>query len=299
VHAQAFPDGDPSRDAHRLVDEYGVDTIETVAVPRRGVPLRTGGATVIMLGGLPLLRAGLSLSSSGADRDTAVDFARLLIDDAASCGASRLLLTSGPDRPDDRDTARAELARSLSELHRYCAVRAPDLLLSLEPTDRTIRHRQLIGPTREALEVIRACDGLIEINLDVSHLLQLGEDPIASLRLAAPHTRHVHLANCVLTDPAHPLYGEHHPPFGIPDSDVGPEQLITLLNAMSIAGYFDPAHPTTVSLEVVPPEGADPWQVADEAVRQAAAALRAATSEDCDPGPWRPLTERDRSKGRA
>jgi sugar phosphate isomerase/epimerase len=278
VVSQAFPSLSEEQlpiVVRRIVGDLGFRAIEIVSISDAQLrdevrkELEGAGASAICLGGLPLLKAGLSLSSDGDDRAQAVAFVCQLVDNADSFGARALLLTSGRDvDPIDRPAAQARLIDSLVQVCEYALGRDLELRVRLEPTDRNIRHRQLIGPTVEALEIAaqvgRRVDNF-DLNLDLSHLLQLGENPLEELRRAAGHCHHVHLANCVLGDPTSPLFGEQHPPFEYQGSEVGVRQLATVLRTLSNEGYLAAPDLSTVGLEVVPPSGSEPWTVLEQA----------------------------------
>jgi len=304
VVSQAFPglsEAQLPTVVRRIVGDLGFRAIEIVAIADAQVreevrvALQGAGASVICLGGLPLLKAGLSLSSDGDERAQAVAFACQLADDASSFGARALLLTSGRDVAEiDRPAAQARLTDSLLQVCEYALGLGLELQVRLEPTDRNIRHRQLIGPTEEALaiaaEVGRRVDNF-DLNLDLSHLLQLGENPLDELRRAAGHCHHVHLANCVLGDPMSPLFGERHPPFGYRGSEVGVQQLASVLRTLSNEGYFATPDLSTIGLEVVPPDGSESWSVLEQARDDLLTAIALAfdaksTVED----EWIPLT---------
>jgi sugar phosphate isomerase/epimerase len=304
VLSQAFPDlaeQDIPEVVRRALGDFGFGAVELVAVsdPRIRRQLRTvvenAGAAVICLGGLPLLAAGLTLSGDDDTRAAAVALACDLVESAIDLGAQALLVTSGPDvNGTDRALARTRLTRSLIEIGEYAGQRGAGLMVRLEPTDQTVRHRQLVGPTSEALEVVsRAREEVsnVDLNLDLSHLLQLGEDPLHEFRRSRASCRHVHLSNCVLRDRHSPLYGEQHPPFGIAGSEVGVHQLAVVLRTLAEAGYLAAEEPATLGLEVVPPPGSEPWKV----LEQACADLRVADSlAGAAPGnaieEWIPLT---------
>lgn len=304
VVAQAFPDLPEvqlSAVIRRIVGELGFRAVEIVSIDdaqiRNNVRsvLDAAGASVICLGGLPLLRAGLSLSGAGDDRARAVAFACQLVDNADAFGATALLVTSGRDVDEtQRRAARDRLTDSLLRVCDYALTRGRTLRVRLEPTDRDLRHRQLIGPTLEALEIADVISSRVdnfELNLDLSHLLQLGEDPLDELRGAARHCHHVHLANCVLNDPTSPLFGERHPPFGYPGSVVGVHQLATVLRALSTEGYFAAPELSTIGLEVVPPDGTEPWSVLERARHDLRCALTLAFDTDVTMDTkWIPLT---------
>jgi sugar phosphate isomerase/epimerase len=304
VVSQAFPGLSEEQlptVVRRIVGELGFRAIEIVSIADARIreevrmALENAGASAICLGGLPLLKAGLSLSSDGDSRAQAVAFVCQLVDDADSFGARALLLTSGRDVDEiDRPAAQARLIDSLLQVCEYALGRGLDLRVRLEPTDRNIRHRQLIGPTEEALEIAtqvgRRVDNF-DLNLDLSHLLQLGENPLEGLRRAAGHCHHVHLANCVLEDPTSPLFGEQHPPFGYQGSEVGVQQLATILRTLSNEGYLATPDLSTIGLEVVPPSGFEPWSVLGQAREDLLMAIALAFDAKSPVGvKWTPLT---------
>jgi hypothetical protein len=66
---------------------------------------------------------------------------------------------------------------------------------------------------------------------------------------------HVHFGNCVLRDPSHPLYGDQHPPFGIPGGENDVEEMRLFLEALIYSGFFAKSVPTAMpvlSMEIRP-----------------------------------------------
>jgi hypothetical protein len=91
----------------------------------------------------------------------------------------------------------------------------------------------------------------------------LGEDPKESLFLAKDCLGHVHLANCLLKDRAHPQWGDGHPSFNIEGGELETRDIVSMLETLFEIGYLkkEPAKKLpTISLEVKPPpsEG-DPY----------------------------------------
>src|SRR5439155_6628436 len=92
-----------------------------------------------------------------AERQHAVDGCMRQIDQAYELGARIMMVVSGPEPGEDhRSEARERLVDSLRQLCQYAGERAEEYLLaiSLENFDRTIDKRCLIGPTKEAAQVI-------------------------------------------------------------------------------------------------------------------------------------------------
>ena len=50
--------------------------------------------------------------------------------------------------------------------------------------------------------------------MDTSHLIQLDEKLLDCIKKALPYCNHIHLANCVIKDKLHELYGDKHTEFG-------------------------------------------------------------------------------------
>jgi hypothetical protein len=69
---------------------------------------------------------------------------------------------------------------------------------------------------------------------------------------------HTHFGNCVMRDPENPLYGDQHPPFGIPGGENGIEELRLFLEALIYSGFFAKSVPTSMpvlSMEIKPRPG--------------------------------------------
>ncbi len=191
------------------------------------------------------------------------------IDEAYMMGAAGLGLISGRDPGAAgglraRDQATAALVRSLDELCRYAAVKAPrhgqagegkPLVIALELFDRLPEpgcKNQLVGPASEAVHIARAVrDELGNANFgllyDLSHmpLLQDAGGPALApetpevLRQLAPYLVHVHVGNCV-TAKTDPLYGDFHPSFAYPGGAVTEELLAQFVAALVEIGYEGP-----------------------------------------------------------
>lgn len=192
------------------------------AAKRRGV-LETYGMESIYLGAMYQKRNGLHLSSAEEEaRQKALTETRLCVDAAAAAGSRTILLTSGkvPEAEEELLPALHALQKSLTEICTYASEK--DLSVTLEPGDRTVQARQLIGPTDDALALMGAlkenCPNL-SLTMDTSHTVQLGENVREALRKARPFCRHIHLANCILKK-GHPLYGDKHPTFSHPEGEI-------------------------------------------------------------------------------
>lgn len=229
--------------------------------------LSSADVQVMFSGGPPLLSSGLSLSSvNSVDRQRAVDFARQLVDMAYELGARNLLIASGPDPGGTlRQAAIAAFERSLEELCAHAITQRPHdpLVICVEPFDREVQWRQLLGPTRLSAAVIsdiRKRFANCGITLDMSHVVQLGENLEGAIDAAGNCLVHAHIANCVL-DRGNLLFGDMHPPFDVPGGEYHPEDMVRYLKALDSSGFFSrpcPYGKPVVSLEIRPAVGQDP-----------------------------------------
>jgi sugar phosphate isomerase/epimerase len=189
------------------------------------------------------------------------------VDDAYLLGAELHLITGGPDTaPADRESAVGYLVESMVTLSEYASSQATDrpLVLSLEPTDRSVHRYGLIGPTVEAVELVREVrrqGGAVWLTLDQSHLAQLGEVVEDSIAVAKGYHVHMHLANCLLSDPDSPIYGDEHPRFGVEGGEHDLPDVTALFEALWRHGFFQKPIPygdrPIVSVEVKPQDHED------------------------------------------
>ena len=136
---------------------------------------------------------------------------------ARQAGAYAVMFSSGvrPDNEKDDAECLNLLLDSLSRVHKL----EPDLIFLLEPGDRDVEYRHLLGPTEWAVDFALRCrnQGIpLELVLDMSHIAQLGENLEEAWNKSRPVCSHVHFANCVL-DKNSPIYGDKHPFFEVPN----------------------------------------------------------------------------------
>jgi sugar phosphate isomerase/epimerase len=197
-------------------------------------------------------------------RKHAVQECQGLIDQAYALGARIMMVMSGPMPGEaDCDAARERLVDSLRQLCQYAGERAEEYLLaiSVENFDCAIDKRCLIGPTKWAahvIEAVRADYSNCGLTLDLSHQPLLGESISDMIIDGADYLIHAHFGNCVMRDPEHPCYGDQHPPFGVPGSENGIEELRLFLEALIYCGFFAKSVPTSMpvlSMEIKPRPG--------------------------------------------
>lgn len=162
----------------------------------------------------------LALNPSATDpelRRRTVEQMLKLAEAATESGADRMAFISGKD---PGPASRQEAARGLEEVIRTVAERAMGLGLTLllEPLDRGAHKDNLIGPTPEAVALVkrvrRSCPNVL-LSWDSAHVALNREDLLVSLTQAMPCIGQLHLANAVL-ERGNPRYGDWHMPMGRP-----------------------------------------------------------------------------------
>ncbi len=157
-----------------------------------------------------ILRQGLNPSATDETvRKSAVDELRRCVDEAIALSAKTLTLMSGPFGGDEAGELRAFI-KTLDEICAYAADRSSSepLLILVEPFDRNVDKKALVGPSPLAGELaseMMSRHGNFGLLIDLSHLPLLGETVDECLiSLPSESVRHVHIGNCV-TAPDDPL----------------------------------------------------------------------------------------------
>lgn len=195
----------------------------------------------IYLGGMAAKIKKLNLSSLDEHiRGKSIEELKQCIRDAYLYGARTILINSGP-RPANKIeeiTAYQALKKSIEELLQYTVKNTRDYLLdiTLEPGDRDVDFYELIGNTDLAIKLVQDIQNRYAnfyLTLDTSHLRQLNEQPLNSIKKAFKYCHHIHLANCVLEDKKSNLYGDKHPEFGVPNSEFDNEEIKKFYNEIN------------------------------------------------------------------
>lgn len=188
-----------------------------------------------------------------AARAEAVAGLRGLMEEAQFLGARLFVVASGPDvAADKRPVARGWLAESLQRL---CDEGGKlGLAVSLETHDRDVERKRLLGPTAEAVDVLKQVKrDNAGLTLDLAHLVLLKEDPVDAVSTARNVLLHAQIANCVLAD-GHPARGDQHPAFGTEGGLVGPDQIAAFLRALDKYGFWKKPQGGWLTVEVRPRE---------------------------------------------
>jgi sugar phosphate isomerase/epimerase len=243
----------------RLALDPDLEVIEVGPIHDRAVRrdvaqiARAARVDLVSCGQMRILDEHLDLGAidEGA-RQKALQALHAELDAAVELGAGTLTVVSGPDPgPGLRDQAVRQLSRSLHELCDRAAGGSVQILI--EPQDRDMQCKALIGPTSDAMELYRQVGrsnfGLL---IDHSHMALLGERPVKVLPAAREAVRHVHIGNCVL-DKASRLYGDQHPPYGCRAGTYGTVQLAEFLRVLLDIAFFNTRQRPVMSFEIRPP----------------------------------------------
>lgn len=160
---------------------------------------------------------GDDLSSLNQEsRKRAIKYTKELLKVAAESGAYHVGLPSGPDvTPEQREDAKKALFDSFCEVSRE-AKQYENLHLTLEPLDRYVHKKQLMGPIHEVVAwftlLKKECPNFY-IHWDSAHEALAEIDLEESLKAALPYMAQFHICNCV-TDSSNPCYGDWHMELG-------------------------------------------------------------------------------------
>jgi len=202
------------------------------------------------------LEPGMDPNSSNPEIYTrTVQRALAHLDAAQRAGARKMTIASGPDPgPSERPGAKARFVQFLCELGREAVKR--EMLVLIEPFDRSIGKNLLIGPTAEAAEIVERVhqQGVesVALMLDMGHVPLLEEDIYRAFELSAPYLYHTHLGSCVKRDPESKFYGDRHPPWGIEEGECDVPEVVEFFDAAFKVGYLRSDQRATVTLEMQP-----------------------------------------------
>jgi sugar phosphate isomerase/epimerase len=273
VHFMAYPviqDDDPEMildTAQRIAEDDFFQVMEVRPSQHQQVVdgLKSIGITSHIKIGMgaqpPLLINKHNINSlDDSERQDAIAVVKNAIDQAYELDARICAFLSGPDNPDDRDSAMDALVDSCVELCEYSQSKAGDgdpVWLSLEQFDDTVDKCALIGPTPRTVDLCDRVKDQVDnfgITQDLSHMPLLEESAQEFLAPTVDHLIHVHVGNA-LVEEGHEAHGDKHPGFGYPGSENDVEDLARFLETLIYVGYFDKDLPTAkpiVTFEVSP-----------------------------------------------
>ncbi len=218
--------------------------------------LRSLGLDSIFSPSLYAKMHGLKLASGDAvERRRAVKTMTDYIHIGMEYGAKQAMLISGPE-PDESDIPEALscLQESVGEICTHAYSRKEDFFITMETFNHKGEPYFLIGPTDRSIrfaQSVRRDHRNFGLTLDLSHLTQLREDQTGAVGNARSVCNHIHIANCVVSDPCHPLYGDKHPPLDYPKGDVDSQTLRSFVKRFLEDAEYHPGTGQIVGLEVI------------------------------------------------
>ena len=238
-----FPESRKSIDAFRRVADFlrerGMDCMEFYydgpASDRFGDALAANGLDAVYVAVIPSKERKLWLCDldEGARRK-AIDMHKRCVDHALDNGITRVMICSGVLQ-DDIPRQLDALAGSVGELFEYAADKNPEARLLLEPCDDAMQACNLLGPCARVRDfTLRVNEAGIpmELTMDCAHSSEMGEDFAGAVRAVRPWCRHVHFANCDISRPESPFYGDKHVGFEYPDTEWPPSALGVLFRQL-------------------------------------------------------------------
>jgi sugar phosphate isomerase/epimerase len=237
--------------------------------------LRSSGKSLVFSGGAYCRRTQSNLHDLDPEKwDRAVHNVKKIVDEAILYGC-QILYVMGFEAPppEEREKARKIFARALEILSDYAGEKSPSAPLTISVENFYIAQEDpfLIGPTLEFAEMLRNLRGRrprLGLTFDTSHILQLKEDLPSTFARVQDVVAHVHLSNCLIQDRSSPFYGDKHPPYGLPGSEIGIPELAGFFRNLKANGTFSQSFPTRkpiLSLEILTPVGQTPEGTLEEA----------------------------------
>ncbi len=181
--------------------------------------------SVVYLAGYHLKRERLDIASPDeAARTQAVSACVDMLKRAQLLGAAKMLILSGPsDAARDTQAVVQCAAQSIHELISVGERRFGSCFpqITLEFFNPHGDPYLSVGTPEVARAVAaRVNSRHFGLTFDTSHVAQMGLDITHTMEQLYPYVTHLHLANSVSRNAQHPLYGDKHPLFDIPQGDL-------------------------------------------------------------------------------
>ena len=203
-------------------------------------------------------RIAVPSSRDSTEQMRAYDLVMREIGYALDVNAQKIVLASGPDDAADHHGA---IERFGEWLLRIVSQLPSDVELVLEPTDWDIDKHFLLGPLNETVDFIKMIrqNGFEQVGLlmDMCHIPIMHETMESALSLGGEVLRHVHLGNCLISDPSHLFYGDKHIPWSYPYSVYTEDDGMRFIQMLKRIGYTESEN-ATISFEMRPYEGMSP-----------------------------------------
>jgi sugar phosphate isomerase/epimerase len=191
-----------------------------------------------------------------------------MVEQAAAIGATGLVFASGG--PPHGSASQEDFA-GFADFCRWLSqeLKPHGITAMLEPADAEIDKRFLYGPTASCVKLIESLKPDVDnltLLVDLAHAPLLGESARQAIVGSLPYLGRVHVGNCVLKDPQHPLYGDRHPPIGAPGGEIDTPQIVEILRCLLEVGYLSKKQRGCLLIEMLPWPGMSPEETIVEQV---------------------------------
>lgn len=179
------------------------------------------------------------------------------VDEAEYLGAKGIAFLSGKWTPDTRDACYTQLLKTTRAVCDYAATKG--MMVELEVFDYDMDKASLIGPAPYAARFaadMRTTHANFGLLVDLSHFPTTYETSRFVIQTLRPYITHLHFGNAVVEE-GRDGYGDLHPPLGYPHSANDVDELLDFLQVLKAEGFFRPAEPLVLSMEVLPRPGMD------------------------------------------
>ncbi len=232
-----------------------------------GAALREFGMDAVFIAVLPSKEAKLWLCDTDpAARGKAVELFKAKLDYAQGLGITQMMINSGQGGANAEPGLDA-LEASVAAIYDHAASRNYHLRLLMEPCDENLEAFHLIGPharARAFVERMRRRGYPLELTMDAAHAVEGGEDIVQAVKAVKEYCRHVHFANCDITNRGTPLFGDKHLGYEYPDTVWTPAALAGLF--AELEKIYPGDEPLRIGLEVLCRED-DPYAYFDKTLK--------------------------------
>ncbi|KOM98650.1 hypothetical protein ACP49_05765 [Clostridium botulinum] len=195
-----------------------------------------------------------------AVRERTIERLKKEIDAACLLGARSVVTTSGRYLEDIKEEEQISyLIDSLLILSDYAQQKGIQFLI--EPFDRSVDKKMLVGPPYLTLEVAKQVHKQYSnfgILLDCARFPIFSENWEEIVYSLKDYIVQVHIGNCVLGDSESPAFGDKHPRFGFPGKLVDEIKLANFFKSLFDIGFLKLGGDKIISLEAQPIEGEEP-----------------------------------------
>lgn len=271
VHFMAYPETMDGVGIEQTIKKIASDVffeaiemtyISDSEVKQRIKEMLNNSGMEVFFGAQPvLLRNRMNLNDENESiRKKSIEIIQQCIDQAYEIGAKSLSFLSGQYNINSRDRAFDLLVDSTEKICDYAKEKG-SMMIELEVFDFDVDKKSLIGPSclaKKFSEKIKRKFDNFGLLIDLSHLPLIRETPYQAIIPVKEFITHIHIGNCLIYDKNSPLYGDYHPPFGYPGTEIGIQELADFLQVFVDIEFFDPEERIAVSFEVKPVQGQDP-----------------------------------------